>query len=309
MNCVLFLILLIVISFNLVGCVILPLPSIKALEEKPFLAEQTSAIVVGITTKAEVENLLGAPDATRRDSTIYIFAEPHIYGYLLFVDLYWSDAAIKRLEKHHLLIVQFDKNGIVKDVDHTVGNGTCTQNGIYVADTGLRPKVYLYLYSYPKPEDISVQQMLVLYSNRITEQNAKSFIVPHGKSVIYVYREKFPKILPFILLNQKVTVNLDCIELGDFGEEGFFYWIADPGHHSITVTPLWPEPENRWLRHASASIEIECKEGQIYFVEQTWESKQRYEFDVRLNMLSDPIKGRHEVMKRRLILDCLEQID
>ena len=302
MKYVLYLVFLIVIPFNLFGCLILPLPSTKILEEKPFQDEQVSSIIVGITSKEEVENLLGAPDATRRNNAVYIFAKPYIYGYLAI--FLFEAGSVRTIEKHHLLIVQFDKNDVVKNVDHIVGNGNCTQNGICVADAGLRPKEYFdYLNT-----NTTIQQMLVLYSDNITELNAKKFFAPRGKSVIYVYREKLHCYSPY--RHQKVSVNLDGIELGDFGEEGFFHWIVIPGNHSITVTPLWPLPEGRWFPHAS--IKIDLKEGQIYFIEQTLKSKWRFLMQynyIHLDIVSDPIKGREEVMKRRMILDCIEQID
>ena len=154
--------------------------------------------------------------------------------------------------------------------------------------------------------------MLVLYSDSITESNAKNFIVPRGKSAIYLYREKLPFYSPRNPGDiQKVAVNLDNIELGDFGEEGFFYWVVDPGNHSITVTPLWPGRPGQGRGWQHASIKIECKEGQIYFVEQTWESKGFFliEFNVSLTALSDQSKGRQDVLKRRMVLDCLSRID
>ena len=157
--------------------------------------------------------------------------------------------------------------------------------------------------------EASIQQMLVLYSNSIKALNALRFIVPQGNSAIYVYREKrsfYSLKLPGNY--QKVTVSLDGIETGDFGEEGFFYWTVNPGNHSIKVAPLWPEQGRGWHQ---ATIDIDCKEGQIYFVEQSWKSKLRFltEFYVHLSVLSEPDKGRREILERNMVLDCLEQVE
>ena len=113
MKYILCLVPLIVIPCNLFGCLILPLPSTKTLEEKPFQDKQAPPIIIGITTKEEVENQLGAPDATRRKSSVYIFAEPHRYGYLLSL-FPGGYGGASTLEKHHLFIVQFDKTGLLK---------------------------------------------------------------------------------------------------------------------------------------------------------------------------------------------------
>jgi len=294
-------------SLNLIGCV--PLPSTKALEKRPFEGEQTSSIIVGHATKGEVERILGTPNATRRDDSVYIYEKPYIYGHLFYYLVFAF--GMRPMAKDHLLIVQFNKNGVVKDIDHLVGKGTETQNGIYVADTGLRHTPYFIVSNYPtiQPPDIPIQQLLVLYSDRTSETTAKHFLVPCGKSAIYLYREN----VPFYKGGREiVSVSLDGFELGGFGPEGFFYWIVDPGPHSITVTPIWPEAGRGWHH---ASINMECTVGQIYFVEQTMKSESKLknffltEFFVQLSVLSDPAKGRHEVMKRRMILDCRTSIE
>ena len=70
------LVFLVGVSFNLIGCV--PLPSTRAFEKRPFEGEQTSSIIVGVTTKGEVEHILGTPDAARRDGSVYIYEKSYL---------------------------------------------------------------------------------------------------------------------------------------------------------------------------------------------------------------------------------------
>lgn len=305
--CVLLVVFSVFIQTNLVGCILPLLTPASTILEKPFPDESKTLIKVGVNTKGEVENILGTPDATRRNGSIYIYAKPYIYmKFYLFA--YLNHGSARDFQTHHLLIIQFDRNGIVKDFDHISGNDCETQNGIYVADTGLRSRVTKYYGTVAAPIYAPVSQMLVLYSPSDIETSAKQFLIPAGKSAIYAYCE--PNYFSWFIPENgiaKVSVSLDTIKLGDFGAKGFFYWIVDPGSHSMIVTPIYPETIGR---HGDA-LTIECIEGQISFVELTWDFKgflgkeQHY----RINIVSDSDKGRQEILKRRNVLDCLTPID
>jgi hypothetical protein len=88
--------------------------------------------------------------------------------------------------------------------------------------------------------------MLVLYSPSDIEASAKQFLIPAWKSAIYAYCE--PNYFSWFIPENgiaKVSVSIDTIKLGDFGAKGFFYWIVDPGSHSMIVTPIYPETIGR----------------------------------------------------------------
>ena len=125
------------IYVNLVGCM-LPVITPNSISEKPFKEEAKASLIVGTTTREEVENAFGTPNATRRQSSIYVYARPKTYMKLLSFGS--THGFIHDFDSRHLLIVQFDRNGIVKNFDHVVGNDSETLTGIYVADTGLRSK-------------------------------------------------------------------------------------------------------------------------------------------------------------------------
>ncbi len=280
--------------------------------DKPFKDETKDSIRVGITTKEDVTNVLGSPNATRQNESIYVYAKPYIYmKFLILGDPIKGFTRVSDFQTDHLLIVQFDRNGIVKAMDHIVGNGSETQNGIYVADTGLRENIKVY-YGYAKepPTYSSVEHMLVLYSPNDIEANAKQFLVPSGKSAIYAYCEPdYLRLFKPESSTLKAIVSLDNRVLGDFGTDGFFYWIVDPGSHSIEVRFNYPLPQKPY----PDALTIECLEGQISFVELTWETKWRIalrpEHHAHLNLISDSNKGHQEILKRRMILDVLTPID
>jgi hypothetical protein len=287
---------------TLVGCIMLtPAPTIF---DRPFKEETEASIKVGITTKQQIESILGTPDAIRQNGLIYIYAKPYTYmNFLFFQNPISGFGRISDFQTDHLLIVQFDRNGIVKDIDHIIGSGSKTQNGIYVADTGLRAKIKIVYGTAYKPTYAPVNEMLVLYSPVDIEQRAKEFWVPGGKSAIYVYRE--PSYFDWFLPENaivKVSLRLDGTHLGDFGPEGFFYLIVDPGPHTLMTQPIFPDPAK--YRYDIFSIQLSM--GEIAFVEQTWEWKLWENIGyAHLGKVADTDEAHREIAKRRMIIDCL----
>jgi hypothetical protein len=289
------------IYVNLGGCM-LPVITPDSISKKPFEEEVKASLRVGTTTREEVENAFGTPNATRRQSSIYVYSRPKTFMKLLSFDL--ARGFIHDFDSRHLLIVQFDRNGIVKNFDHVVGNDSETLTGIYVADTGLRSKQTNYYGTFYPPSSAPVSEMLVFYAPVEVDANVKKFMVPQGKSAIFLYCEhdylEWLKPENAII---KVSARIDGIDLGDFGPKGFFYLELDPGDHFLAVRPIYPNPQ--WIRYDA--ITASCIEGQITFVELTWEMKGfiATEHVAHLNIITDPSRGRNEILKRRMILDSL----
>lgn len=296
------------ITLSLCGC-FLPLPAPTILD-KPFKDEIKSSIILGTTTKKEVINILGSPDATRQNDTIYIYAKPYVYmKFLVLLNLNYG--SLRDFQRHRLLIIQFDKNDVVKCMDQITGNDEETVNKIYVADTGLRAKV-LELYGTGfTPVQAPVNLMLVLYSPNSADTLAKNFSVPPGKSAIYLYREtSYLDYLNWCLPENailKVSIRLDGTDLGDFGAEGFFYWIVDPGPHSLTVVPIYPTPR----KYRPDNCTIELGESETAFVELSWEHKGflKDELHAHFNRVTNFDEAQREIFKRRMILDCLTTVE
>lgn len=140
-----------------------------------------------------------------------------------------------------------------------------------------------------------------MFADLNADSKAKQFEVPDGKSAIYVYYN-YTSVAKWLVEEKYriwVSLMLDDIGLGDFGWDGYFYWIVDPGQHSIAVTSSWHDDPDR--------IVIECLKGQILFVEKSWESKGFFAQSrkARLRIISDIHEGQKEILKRRMILDKL----
>lgn len=293
---------LVFIQFNIVGCMLPLLTPAPSVFEKPFKEETKASIKVGVTTKEEVSNMLGSPDAIRGNGSIYIYAKPYIYmKFFLFAGL--SHGSGRDFQNSHLLIVQFDKDGVVKNFDHIAGDHGKTQNGIYVADAGLRASVSKFYGTVYTPAYAPISQMLVLYSPVDIEQRAKEFWIPDGKSAIYVYRE--PSYFDWLLPENaivKVSLRLNGTHLGDFGPEGFFCLIVDPGPHTLMTQPIFPDTS----KYRSDILSLEISIGEIVFIEQSWEWKLWENVGyAHLGRVADTDEAHREIEKRRMIIDCL----
>jgi hypothetical protein len=281
------------LQINLVGCVIVPIPTTP--EKAPFGDDLISSIKTGITTKETVKDVLGEPNATRQNDSVYVYANAQKIGRIIAAIPFGTGFyGAPDWNKDHLLIIQFTNGGIVKEVNHIVGTGSQTKDGIYVADTGLRGKGHKLFEE--DPAHPPFDRLLLLYAPRNLDERAKEFLVPPKKSVIYLFRRHWRFFNP---REQTISgyVCLDNTVLGDCGglsagHEGYYYWVVDPGVHILEGTPINPPRQYVDARHLS----IDCQEGRAYFVEQTWEEDKVF-------TELDKDRGQKEIRKRRLILD------
>jgi hypothetical protein len=275
------------------GCVYIP----TVPEKNPFPADLNTSIKVGVTTKEELRNILGEPDSTRQNNSVYIYANSQKIGWIIpLIPTYMGPDALD-YNRNHLLIIQFTNDGIVKEINHIVGTGSQRKDGIYVADPGLRPKGHSLfgIDSVHPPFD----RLLILYAPRDMDERAKKYLVPPNKSAIYVFKQHYHLLLMQAQATITDYVSLDHVQLGDFGDEGYYYWVVDPGVHYISVDA---RPPNQSVPAAELSIEL--KEGRAYFLEQTWEHTGFLGIGFRGKLTEvDKDRGEKEIGKRRLILD------
>ncbi len=93
------------------------------------------------------------------------------------------------------------------------------------------------------------------------ERQAKSFEVPAGRAVIYVYRRENPLDLSYF-----AQVTLDARYIGWIGPRNFLMRVVDPGPHAIDV-------EYRDSTRLKATpLSIDAKPGARYFVQLDTES-------------------------------------
>ncbi len=81
------------------------------------------------------------------------------------------------------------------------------------------------------------------------DARAKSFVVPAGKSSIYLYRnESFGGAIP-------LTVALDGKVAGQTGPKTYFLWDVAPGQHELSS-----------MSENTSTLRLSTEEGKAYFV-------------------------------------------
>jgi hypothetical protein len=81
------------------------------------------------------------------------------------------------------------------------------------------------------------------------DMKAKSFVVPEGKSSIYLYRnESFGGAIVF-------TVALDGKVAGQTGPQTYFVWHVDPGPHEVSS-----------MSENVSTLKLEAQAGRPYFI-------------------------------------------
>jgi outer membrane protein assembly factor BamE (lipoprotein component of BamABCDE complex) len=106
------------------ACIVLPLPQGEG-EVTEGHAQPIQALihlVPGRTTRAEVEQALGEPTAIWLDHDIYVYAWDRVHWKLLWVLAGGMRAAAGIIDfpTHYILLIQFDRHGIVQRAERCV---------------------------------------------------------------------------------------------------------------------------------------------------------------------------------------------
>jgi hypothetical protein len=261
--------------------------------------EATSFIKPGITTREEVREHLGLPVASRREASIYIYPiyHPRLYVVptLLYGLPYFTEGT-----KVELLIIQFDGQHVVQEVDQIMAAGNVTRNGIEVTNLG---------YSYmgdplggalgPPQHEGFTPSWLVLLAPPREDERAKRFFPPPDKCAIYYYRKEHWYQYPTANLVERVQVRLDNILMGNHRETEYFYWLVEPGRHYVSCSAL--------DTNGLSSHSFECVAGKNYFVKQEWNVGTWFSsFEHRVSGSITPVEeeiGEREILKRQMIIE------
>jgi hypothetical protein len=106
-----------------ISCVKVPIPTKenKVLTGIPVTKEQQSFLVPMLTTREEVIARLGNPNIIWEDARVFVYNWDMRQGILLWaIGGYGAGAAgLSDIEKHYLLLIQFDEQGKVQRFDRT----------------------------------------------------------------------------------------------------------------------------------------------------------------------------------------------
>ncbi len=100
------------------GCVVLPIPTKErtVLAGKSVTQEQLAFLVPRVTTKSEVMERLGSPDAIWVEAHLFVYDWVMRRGILIcaLAGGYSSAAGAMDIPKHYMLIIQFDEQNRVR---------------------------------------------------------------------------------------------------------------------------------------------------------------------------------------------------
>jgi hypothetical protein len=243
------------------GCIVIPVPT----GEKPYYAGAIPNLEIGVTTKSEVLQEFGVPDATyQRDSElIYITTQESwkvAWAFIILVP--WAKggagAGVETLHKRFVLWVSFDTKDVLSEFEFdTAGDdfGDCTSHGICLGKTNA----------------------VMRYADSVTESAAKGFKPTKNQCSIYLHGPGNKKAYE-VSLNGKIPVSI-------FSTRAFVHWITKPGPQSIVI---FPDP---------AFLDFECKADEVVFVhfDPIWPGPSRLR-------LESNATGREHLSHRHMVL-------
>jgi len=123
---------LLAISFALSGCMALPWKS-----EEPRVAEQELKLfTIGVSTREDVQAVLGIPDLVRRDSQLWIYAWKQGHGKFVGLAPVQLFAVVPfqtpLYNSYHVLFIEFDSAGVLHDIDLVEGEYACSKDDVCV---------------------------------------------------------------------------------------------------------------------------------------------------------------------------------
>ena len=256
---------------SLSACIAIPVapPS----QEHPFKRELLSFVVVGETTRDDVQaNLAEGPSpltpVTYEHDSVWIYsADRDTVAWLVCVGAgYMADCAVGRMgTRDYYLAFRFDDDGTVADwgVSNTL-YFDCTSTGV-CEDGG--------------------QQMVFAATSR--DLSAKEFRAAENQCSIYLFAT-----LPRDAAPGAMTAWLDEVPVGWLvNDSGYFLLSVEPGPHTVATRYLFKQ-----LRQ---SVNLECERAQLFFVH--LDVKHQGKADMEL-MLEPESAGRKHIQKRSLVL-------
>jgi hypothetical protein len=288
---VLFRSLLMILSTVLYGCPFI-LPVHKPGGD-PFPFDKRGFAIVGYTTKDRVIEKLGNPSTSRLGERMYIYAGGQrdrvwVGGVLvLFYGAGFLGGAMPTY-KTHLVIFEFDKNDVVTAAHQFCGDEGEIESGLYIVNSGGYSVFANKWDAIADKDSLGVRanrdwyfsaKSLIIRAPKNIDKQAKQFVVPPNKSVIYYYKK----------YSDNVEASLDGYLSVDPGSDGFLMWVVDSGEHTIKC----PYAQN------IKGLTMHCYEGERYYLEHKTE----------MIRVEDKSIGEEEISKRNLVIDRLNTFD
>lgn len=213
-----------------------------------------------------------------------------------------SGGAIIPVETDHLLVVRYDSGHTVQAFESLMfGTGIrrkelCTAQGLCIKPTFRYTTGKSWMWDYGK----SALAGAILFERPQQDTAAKTFATPDNQCALYLYHSES------LLGNRDIKVErtgTDSLGLM-MDEEGYLYWLVDPGPVGVAVSVLPYLPARGQAEvpvQGEPRFEFQCEAGQRYFIHidlaEGW-------FKYVLNIvLADSETGKQAISRRRMMLD------
>lgn len=264
-------------SALLSACIYIP-----AIEPEPYKDVNLDSIDLGKSTRADIVKLLGEPDITRRDDSIWIYGQDRDVGFLI---LLLKPGYAGFMRDFQFLVFEFNQD-YVKSFDLVEEGLGCSTSGICLAagwgPTGRRPDL---------DEWVLVNDLTVVVSGGEDDKTAKKFHGIPDKCAFYIYQKY-----------RGGRAAVGSIRNVLMAEKAYLYVVLTPGIHPVTAMQ-----RNDWSKEIFVSEELECESGDVLFVkiaEKSWSWGRQPMITV-----VDSNVGREAILKRNLILLPQNQLE
>ena len=188
------------------GCIAIPVH----IGDKPYYTGAIPNLEAGVTSKSEVLQEFGVPDATYHRDSELIYTTTEESWKVLFISETYS--GLETYHKRFVLFVSFDSQDVLTAYEaDTAGDdfGDCTSRGIC----------------------FGITNAVMRYADSQSESKAKGFKLNKDQCSIYLYGLGNKKAYE-VSLNGKIPVSV-------FSTRAFVHWITKPGPQSLVI---FPEP-------------------------------------------------------------------
>ena len=258
------------------GCV-LPLP-LPMPHRPPYVIGENVFITVGTTTRDDVEANLGNPTASYCEGREFVYvafeqtAELFIAGGV--PNLPAGQANVQAIGRDHILRIQFDDTGVVREYDLQIAKGgwfggeSCTTSGACVS-----------------------HRSLFRYAPAELDAQAKRVRSVAGRCAVYVYWEQ-----------RETGLWIDGQKAAPIMPVNAFLWFAlEPGPHSFWAHRAPQAQGGVAYPEDAVTLQTSCEPGSLVFVGQA-----HLRDDDRVQRLipglMDPLQALPAIAERKLIM-------
>jgi hypothetical protein len=200
------------------GCLVIPHPVVP--EEDQYADDRISFIKPGLTGREEVNESYGLPQLSRADGHIVVYAQARTVGGIMVGTI--GAAGAGPIESFNSLVIEYDENGTVIDVDVIRGADGCTEDGLCIAAEFHTQYSSSFWFDFE-----SALSTAILFTSDDRDERAKSYAPGSEGCAAYLYNT-----------GKKATYKIYRPGVGTtpLNERGYLFWTPAPGEFDVYAT-------------------------------------------------------------------------